>query len=359
MHLNSMARCLLDILADHIAIEEWHEGDIIITNDPYSGGQHLPDILTFKPVFPGRQADRHRRGVGASPGCRRRRARQLPRRGDGDFPGGLPHPTAENRRGRGAQPGGGQTAAAQLPRAGERSGAISPPSSRRLDIGVESLKDMGRRYTARTDWRRPAGGSKDQSERAMRAAISAMPDGTHEFEDFVDDDGIDRDKPLRIHARDDRHPGRKSRSICRAPALRPSGPVNCTYNMTDSAVVCGVMMSVGSDIPANAGCYRPIRDHRARGACASTPARRRRWPIGWRSGIASSTPSWAPSPRHYRARSPRRITASAMSMPSTPSRRTAAARSISIWNAAAGAPTPMKTAPAGSPAVSTISPTRR
>ena len=26
------------------------DGDVIVTNDPYSGGQHLPDILTFRPV---------------------------------------------------------------------------------------------------------------------------------------------------------------------------------------------------------------------------------------------------------------------------------------------------------------------
>src|SRR3546814_14315532 len=51
VHLNSMTSCLDEILANHIPIEEWHEGDIVITNDPYAGGQHLPDIQTFKPVF--------------------------------------------------------------------------------------------------------------------------------------------------------------------------------------------------------------------------------------------------------------------------------------------------------------------
>ena len=51
MHLNSMSSCLDDILRSHISLAEWREGDIIITNDPYAGGQHLNDMLTFKPTF--------------------------------------------------------------------------------------------------------------------------------------------------------------------------------------------------------------------------------------------------------------------------------------------------------------------
>ena len=50
VHLNSMASCLLDLIRGPMPLSAWDEGDIVITNDPYSGGQHLPDILTFKPV---------------------------------------------------------------------------------------------------------------------------------------------------------------------------------------------------------------------------------------------------------------------------------------------------------------------
>lgn len=31
----------------------------------------------------------------------------------------------------------------------------------------------------------------DYSERRMRAEIKALPDGTHEYEDYLDNDGID------------------------------------------------------------------------------------------------------------------------------------------------------------------------
>ena len=51
IHLNSMSRSLRTTLDDVIPIDEWRPGDIVVTNDPYLGGQHLPDIQTFKPVF--------------------------------------------------------------------------------------------------------------------------------------------------------------------------------------------------------------------------------------------------------------------------------------------------------------------
>ena len=51
IHLNSMSRSLRTTLDGIIPIEEWNPGDIIVMNDPYLGGQHLPDIQTFLPVF--------------------------------------------------------------------------------------------------------------------------------------------------------------------------------------------------------------------------------------------------------------------------------------------------------------------
>jgi N-methylhydantoinase B/oxoprolinase/acetone carboxylase alpha subunit len=38
--------------------EELHEGDIIIFNDPYAGGQHIMDLITFAPVHYEGQGER-------------------------------------------------------------------------------------------------------------------------------------------------------------------------------------------------------------------------------------------------------------------------------------------------------------
>jgi N-methylhydantoinase B len=271
VHLNSMARCLLDILADHIPIEDWHEGDIIITNDPYSGGQHLPDILTFKPVFlDGRRIAiagvlvHHLDVGGGAPGSYHAEATEI-------FQEGFRIPPLKID-----EAGKRNQAVVKLllrnSREPEKVGGDFASQLAALDIGVESLKNMGRRYGPD----RLAQASRliqDQSEQSMRDAIAGMPDGTYEFEDFVDDDGIDRDKPLRIHARMTVR-GEEIEIDLSGSSPQARGPVNCTYNMMDSAVVCAVMMSVGSDIPANAGCYRPIAITAPEGLCvnARSPA---------------------------------------------------------------------------------------
>ena len=51
IHLNSMSRSLRSTLERAIPIEQWRPGDIIVTNDPFLGGQHIPDVQTFSPVF--------------------------------------------------------------------------------------------------------------------------------------------------------------------------------------------------------------------------------------------------------------------------------------------------------------------
>ena len=52
-HLNSMGAGLLTVLQAFLPIEHWEDGDVVITNDPYCGGQHIPDILAFRAVFVG------------------------------------------------------------------------------------------------------------------------------------------------------------------------------------------------------------------------------------------------------------------------------------------------------------------
>src|SRR5258705_9430976 len=50
-HHNSMSYFLTEILSRHIPPDRWGPDDIVISNDPYCGGQHLPDIVAYKAVF--------------------------------------------------------------------------------------------------------------------------------------------------------------------------------------------------------------------------------------------------------------------------------------------------------------------
>ena len=47
VHLGSMAFAMRDIV-DRF---QWRAGDILILNDPYLGGTHLPDVTVLAPVF--------------------------------------------------------------------------------------------------------------------------------------------------------------------------------------------------------------------------------------------------------------------------------------------------------------------
>ncbi|MBT5265276.1 MAG: hydantoinase B/oxoprolinase family protein [Rhodospirillaceae bacterium] len=271
VHLNSMASGLRDILAKHIPLEEWCEGDVVLTNDPYSGGQHLPDFLAFKPVFlDGRRiaiagALVHHLDVGGgAPGSYHPRATEI-------FQEGLRIPPLKL-----VEAGRRNEAVFSMllanTREPENVGGDFASQIAALEIGVRNLERVGRRYGADL-LARACEEIQAQSERTMRGLIKEIPDGTYEFEDFVDDDGIDIGVALRIHAQ--LHvSGDEIEVDLSGSSPQAKGPVNCTYNMTDSAVVCGVLMSLGRDVPANAGCYRPIRITAPEGTCvnARSPA---------------------------------------------------------------------------------------
>jgi len=265
VHLNSMASCLRDIIDHHIPLEQFADGDIIITNDPYSGGQHLSDLQTFMPVFHGN--DRiavvgilvHHLDVGGgAAGSFDPQATEIYQEGfrippvhlckNGEKNEALISTFLRNSR----EP--------------EQVGGDFSSQLAALEIGRQRVLNIGDRYGKQL-LRESCLEIQAQSERSMRHAIERIPDGSYQFQDFVDDDGLSDealciDVELKVQA-DSMHID-LSKSSAQA-----KGPVNCTYNMTSSAVVCGIMMAIGADIPANAGCYRPIRIESKPGTCTN------------------------------------------------------------------------------------------
>ncbi len=53
-HLGAMPASVLTILD---RFEVWEPGDVVIVNDPFEGGNHLPDITMISPVFAREQGD--------------------------------------------------------------------------------------------------------------------------------------------------------------------------------------------------------------------------------------------------------------------------------------------------------------
>ena len=96
----------------------------------------------------------------------------------------------------------------------------------------------------------------DYAERMTRAVIERIPDGTYEFHDFLDDDGIVLE-PIRIQVKVIvRGSGIHFDFTGTAPQRR--GAINCVPSSTLAAVYFAVRALTGAAVPNNDGCYRPI-----------------------------------------------------------------------------------------------------
>ncbi|MCF3933250.1 hydantoinase B/oxoprolinase family protein [Acuticoccus sp. M5D2P5] len=254
-HLNSMGSGLLTVLRDFLPVETWEDGDVVITNDPYCGGQHIPDILAFRPVF----VDGERVAIvgtlchhldmgGMAAGSYSATATEI-------FQEGIRIPPLK---------------LVKAGRLDEDVFAIIKQNVRRPEMLTGDLKaqlaSLGvgeanlRALAARVGPSAFIGGCAkilDGSERAMRAMLGRIPDGRYTFEDFLDDDGISAD-PIRIHAAVtiDGDTATIDLSGCGPQA---KGPINATLASSLSAITFAMLAVSDVDIPANAGCRRPLR----------------------------------------------------------------------------------------------------
>ncbi|MCP5085016.1 MAG: hydantoinase B/oxoprolinase family protein [Alphaproteobacteria bacterium] len=254
IHLNSMSVCLDEIVAGPIPLDQWSEGDVILTNDPYSGGQHLPDFVAFQPIFAeGRRVAisasivHHVDVGGGAPGSYFAGATEI-------YQEGLRLPPVKL-----AENGKIKSEILQIIRTNSREPekiagdvhaqvaclAVGQAAILRLTerYGVDALVAAMQEIVA-------------QSERAMRAVISELPVGVYEFEDFVDDDGqnaIGLKVVAQVEVSGDECTVDLSGSADQAP-----GPVNCTLNMARSGVYCALLCLGEGKVMANSGAYAPI-----------------------------------------------------------------------------------------------------
>ena len=122
-------------------------------------------------------------------------------------------------------------------------------------IGDRGLCDLAERYGA-AELADMMAGLLDHTERLLRNEIAAWPDGTVEFTDFMDSDGIDvQDVPLtvRLTIRGDELIADFTQS---APMVR--GALNCTPSFVEATVYHTVMAASATHIPPTGGATRPI-----------------------------------------------------------------------------------------------------
>ena len=144
------------------------------------------------------------------------------------------------------------------------------PDERRGDLdaqiaahrtGEERLREIVSRY-GRTQSQRLTGALMDYAERMTRAALSAVPEGEYEFEDYLDDDGV-TDDPVAIRVRLTIREGAIHCDFTGSSPERPSS-INAVAAVTRSAVYYVVrclleaLIPGGDSVPANDGCFRPV-----------------------------------------------------------------------------------------------------
>jgi N-methylhydantoinase B/oxoprolinase/acetone carboxylase alpha subunit len=253
LHLGAMPFAVEWALQE-LGLENLAPGDVILTNDPYRGGSHLPDFTMMLPVFAGGAvvavcANRaHQVDVGGSvPGSFFGEATEL-------FQEGVCVPPV------------------LIARAGEEVADVwrlilanvRDPDSARGDLramlgslrtGERRVLELVHRHGLET-FGDALEEIKDYSERRMRREIEAIPDGEYRFVHWLEDDGHSTD-PLAV-AVTVTIDGSDAIADFSGSAPQARGPVNAPYAVTASNVYCPFLEVVAPDIPTNHGCYRPI-----------------------------------------------------------------------------------------------------
>jgi N-methylhydantoinase B len=265
VHLGSMP------MAVAAALEEIEiaPGDVVALNDPFAGGTHLPDVTLVMPVVSGKRmlfyvANRaHHADIGgATPGSMGLATdiygegiRIPPIRlvSNGELDTDTMRLLLANVRGNVERRGDFD---AQI-------GSLKTGASRLLEI----IERRGERETAEY-----ASQLINYSARLMRYTIAAIPDGSYEAEDALDDDGVeDRLVPIKVRVT---IKGERAVVNFNGSAPQVTGPINAVEAITVSAVSYVFRCLIAGEVPASAGLMAPIEVIAPRGTVvnANPPA---------------------------------------------------------------------------------------
>ena len=255
MHLNSMSRSLLTTLDRVYPPETWKRGDIVLMNDPYWGGQHLPDIQTFMPVFADDELvaivgtlGHHLDVGGMRPGSYAGDATEI-------YQEGLRIPPIKIAENYELDQRLVELIGANIRQPDKTLGDLRAQTAA-LEIGEKAVVELVNHFGVK-EFCALSDEAIESSERRMRASLREIPEGCYSAEYFVDDDGV-VDEPIRIAVRVTIGNGEIEVDFTGSDPQR-RGPINATMSSTESATYYVVMSVADSTIPPNFGCYKPVR----------------------------------------------------------------------------------------------------
>ena len=254
MHLGSMLG-LIGEIKRHFKLEEIKPGDMFIANDPYNGGgTHLPDIAVASPVFYDGEIVAfvaniaHHNDVGGRvPGSNAADS-------DSIYAEGIRIPTVKIFR-------EGEldkdilnlillNCRVRHIRLGDLNAQFACNKK-----GVQRMEDVCAKYGKETV-ALCMEELLDYSERKIRMALSAIPNGSHEFEDYLDSDGLGSD-PIKLNVK----VAIKDEDIELDFTDNPDqvkGAINLPLSALRASVYYAIRSIVDPSLPSNGGYYRAI-----------------------------------------------------------------------------------------------------
>ena len=245
VHLGSMAYAMRGVVRRF----DWAEGDMLVFNDPYLGGTHLPDVTLVAPVFHGGELAGFaaNRAHHANIGC--------------DTPGSMPLSESLDEEGQVIPP-------SLLYRAGELQGDIRLPGSESglsgdfaaqagaNKVGMARLCEL-LQGLGMEQYRAGIVQLNDYAERIARNALGELAEGEYRFRDFLDDDGFNNEPvPLEV-ALCLRGGGAELDFSASADQVR--GNLNCPEPVVAAAAFYCFRCLFPEHAPVCDGLFRPVR----------------------------------------------------------------------------------------------------
>ena len=253
---------IVETLLKEYPLDAMKGGDVYIMNDPYLGGTHLPDIALVMPVFyNGRPIalsatmTHHQDVGGMTPGS-------IPTNATEIFQEGFRIPPLKLR-----DAGVMNDTLVKLLRLNVRipdtvMGDLNAQIAG-CTIGARRMVDLADNY-GHNHLYAIFQELLDRSEAMTRDALRQIPSGTYRYFDFLDNDGIELDKRIRIEVAVTVKDGAIHCDF-EGTSKQLKGPFNVVKSGSQAAAYFAVRALTDPNIPTNAGCFRPVSLHLPKG----------------------------------------------------------------------------------------------
>jgi len=253
-HLGAIPEAMASVLGKFEG--DLHEGDVVIMNDPYHGGMHLPDIFMFVPIFHGgkRRAFAvvicHHTDVGGRvPGSNASDSTEI-------YQEGLRIPPLKLYD-RGVLDKTLEALIKINVRVPDRVWGDLSAQFAAAQVGKRGLEKLMQRYGA-DDVDAYMQELLDYAERMTRQEIKSWPKGTYRFVDHIDDDGFsDQPIPIKVAITVNGDGTLLVDYTGSSPQVR--GALNSTLSFTHSLTYLSVRCVLAKDLPNNVGLFRCIK----------------------------------------------------------------------------------------------------